>query len=275
VQRALESGEILLVAPQREGLHWVSTSAPLAHFRPESLLLLPLMVNQKATGLALLASPRPILSTPQRTLLDALRTHAAPHLQNATLHEKIKKLAAIDDTTGVLNRRFGTKRLAEEFSRSVRHGVPLSVLLMDIDHFKRFNDTHGHDAGDRVLQMVARTVEEMLRAGDVVCRYGGEEFLVVVPGTGVNDAAALGERLRRKIATTAVSWGEQSLQVTISLGQATWPVARAAVPEELITAADAALYKAKQAGRDCLMIQLADRVVTPQALRAATTNRAA
>jgi len=238
------------------------------------------MVSRQVVGLVFLAAARPFLSRPERELLEALRVQAAPHLQNAALHQRIKALAALDDLTGVLNRRFGLQRLGEEFSRSVRHGVPVSVLLLDVDHFKRFNDAHGHAAGDRVLQAVARAIDDSLRAGDVLCRYGGEEFLVLIPGTGVQDAAQLGERMRRVVAASEIPWGEQSLRVTVSLGQATWPITPASLPDELVSAADAALYQAKEAGRDRLMAHLGDRIVSHAelatgALRTGSERRAA
>jgi two-component system cell cycle response regulator len=159
-------------------------------------------------------------------------------------------LAAIDDLTKLLNRRFGMRRLGEEFSRAARHGVPVSVIMLDIDHFKEFNDTYGHDAGDAVLRAVGRVLEGSVRAGDVVCRYGGEELMVVAPGTGGDDAGKLAERLRRLVETMPVVWRDQSLTVTVSLGTATWPIVRASFPEEMVTYADEALYHAKRSGRN-------------------------
>ena len=194
-------------------------------------------------------------------LVEELRSHAAAYLHTAALNQRMKQLAAIDDLTGVLNRRFGIKRLREEFSRSVRHGVPLSVLLVDVDHFKRFNDTWGHDAGDEVLRRVASTIEGSIRAGDVLCRYGGEEFLVVAPGTGLADAARLGDRLRRSVEAMQTPWQDMQLAVTMSMGVATWPNAPASQPEELVSSADVGLYHAKENGRNRLSIQHGERLL--------------
>ncbi len=220
--RALTTGEVLSVSPSRDGFEWMQLSTPLGAFRPESILMVPLMAEQRPVGLA---------------------TVASSHL------------------TRLLNRRFGLRRLNEEFSRSVRHGVPLSVLMLDIDHFKIFNDTYGHDAGDAVLVSVGSTLERGVRAGDVVCRYGGEELMIVAPGMGLSDAAEAAERLRRQIETTPVTWRDQVLHVTVSLGAASWPVVRASIAEELVTCADEALYHAKETGRNRVSLHQGDEVI--------------
>jgi two-component system, cell cycle response regulator len=261
VATALGKGDIHLVQPDNEGMGWVSSSTPLGSLRPHTVALVPLVFRKRTVGLALLSCSR---EAPQRAMLDLveeLRSHAAAYLHTAALNQRMKQLAAIDDLTGVLNRRFGIKRLREEFSRSVRHGVPLSVLLVDVDHFKRFNDTWGHDAGDEVLRRVASTIEGSIRAGDVLCRYGGEEFLVVAPGTGLADAARLGDRLRRSVEAMQTPWQDMQLAVTMSMGVATWPNAPASQPEELVSSADVGLYHAKENGRNRLSIQHGERLL--------------
>ncbi len=259
--RALTTGEVLSVSPSRDGFEWMQLSTPLGAFRPESILMVPLMAEQRPVGLATVASSLDSLSDEQRLLLDAIRTQAAPYLHTAILHRKLRDLAAVDDLTRLLNRRFGLRRLNEEFSRSVRHGVPLSVLMLDIDHFKIFNDTYGHDAGDAVLVSVGSTLERGVRAGDVVCRYGGEELMIVAPGMGLSDAAEAAERLRRQIETTPVTWRDQVLHVTVSLGAASWPVVRASIAEELVACADEALYHAKETGRNRVSLHQGDEVI--------------
>ncbi len=272
VVHALQEGKVYPITPWREGLEWLEQSTPLAGFRPKSLILIPMQAKQRAVGLVVLAGDLEGISDEQLEMLETLRSQGAPYLQNAILHRKITDLAAIDDLTMILNRRFGLRRLREEFSRSVRHGVPVSVLMIDIDHFKAFNDDFGHDAGDTVLRMVASIIERNLRAGDVVCRYGGEEFMVVAPGTGLNDAAMVGERLRRLVETTQIKWGAQRLSVTASIGAATWPMTRVSVSEELISAADKALYSAKETGRNRVAAHRGDDVI-PFAALVADTNK--
>jgi two-component system cell cycle response regulator len=219
-------------------------------------------MSKRVVGLVALGCSKEQPGREVLELLDELRGHAALYLHTASLNQRMKELAAIDDLTGVLNRRFGIKRLREEFSRSVRHGIPVSALLVDVDHFERFNDTWGHDAGDEVLRRVAQTIEDSIRAGDVLCRYGGEEFLVVAPGTGLADAARLGERLRRCVEGMQTSWQGKSLQVTMSMGVATWPNAPASQAEELVSTADACLYQAKESGRNRLAVQHGERVMS-------------
>jgi len=260
-ERALTTGKVMCASLERDGLTWFQMSTPLGGFRPESIVLAPLTAEQRTVGLVALACASGGLSDQEEYLIDAIRTQAAPYLQTAILHLKLQDLAAIDDLTRILNRRFGIRRLSEEFSRSVRHGVPLSVIMIDIDNFKSFNDTFGHDAGDAVLTSVASTLERNVRSGDVVCRYGGEELMVVAPGMGLHDAAAAAEKLRRQIESTPIGWRGQSLHVTASFGAASWPIVRASTPDEVVTAADQALYHAKESGRDRVSVHRGDEIV--------------
>jgi len=249
INKALKSGDILSYS-QLVGWEWFSQSTPFGSFKPGSILLVPLMAKQQTVGLLVLACDIQKPSPQQKKTLEILRTFAAPYLDNSILHKKITELAAIDDLTNILNRRFGMRRLKEEYSRSTRHGVPISAVMIDIDHFKDFTDTFGHNAGDAVLRMVASTLRNNLRVEDMVCRYGGEEFLMGLAGAGMNDSAIVAERIRRAIETNHIRWGDKHLSVTISSGIATYPVVRASVCEELITAADKALYAAKEFGRN-------------------------
>ncbi|MFH1467399.1 MAG: diguanylate cyclase [Pseudomonadota bacterium] len=251
----------VVLEPETEGLTWVRSSGPLGSLAPKALVLVPLLEKHRPVGLVMLASSGERGGPEARVLLASLAACAAPYLANAKLHQHIRHLAAIDDLTGLLNRRFGLRRLREEFSRSVRHGLPLSVIIFDIDHFKRFNDTWGHDAGDEVLRVVSRSLLQDLRAGDVLCRYGGEEFLTVAMGMGLHDAVVLGERLRRRVETTLTQWQKQGLHVTISLGLAAWPLTGASQAEELVSAADSALLAAKERGRNRLLARRGDQLV--------------
>ncbi len=253
IAKSLKSGEIEQYS-QTEGWEWFSQSTPLGNFHPGSVVIIPLMDKQKSVGLVILACGKNLITEKQRTSLHALRSFAAPNLDNSILHKRISDLAAIDELTGILNRRFGMRRLKEEYARSTRHGAPISVVMMDIDHFKDFNDTFGHNAGDAVLKTVAQTIQENIRMEDMACRYGGEEFLVSLSGAGMNDAAIVIERIRRTIETNSINWGGKQLQVTISCGIATYPIVRASVCEELITSADQALYAAKDFGRNQVVI---------------------
>ena len=253
IEKSLSSGNIEQYT-QTNGWEWFSQSTPLGNFKPGSIIIIPMMAKNKPVGMVLVACNQKKINEKQVKSLEAMRSFAAPNLDNAILHKRISDLAAIDELTGILNRRFGMRRLKEEFSRASRHGAPVSAVMMDIDHFKTFNDTFGHSAGDVVLKMVANTIQENLRMEDMVCRYGGEEFLVGLSGAGMNDSAVIIERIRRAIETNHIDWGGKQLNVTITCGIATYPIVRASVCEELITSADQALYAAKDLGRNLVAI---------------------
>lgn len=257
--QAISRQEIVELSSVSADLALFEHSTPLGKFRPASILLVPLIAEQRTMGLLVLACETKRLSPEKQTLFKFLGTQAASHLQNAILHRRVKDLAALDDLTRILNRRFGMKRLGEVFQQSIRHGVPVSIMMIDVDHFKQFNDTYGHAAGDAVLKSVAVTLENALRAGDVVCRYGGEEFMVVAPGVGLADSKTLAERLRRAIEVREVTWEVLRLRVTVSIGVATWPLAQVDSPEDLIAVADKQLYAAKAAGRNQVSMVRYDR----------------
>ena len=162
------------------------------------------------------------------------------------LEQELRRLSTTDALTGLFNRRFLDATLDTEFNRSRRTGNQLSVVMFDIDRFKKFNDTYGHDQGDRVLQMTAQCLRDCVRPFDYPCRYGGEEYVAILPGMKADEAWAFAERLRVKIAETEVD----GLHVTVSLGVSTFPGLALSKPEALIEAADAALYLSKENGRN-------------------------
>jgi diguanylate cyclase (GGDEF)-like protein len=170
----------------------------------------------------------------------------------AAAEARIRDMAITDELTGLRNRRHIMQRLGEETSRSRRTGRLLSVLIFDVDHFKRVNDQHGHDAGDAVLRSVAAMAVRAVRTTDLVARYGGEEFLVLLPETDSAGAAVIAERIRSWIETMRVDVAGAPLAVTASFGAACLDpsVAGSGDVETLVKRADAALYRAKAAGRN-------------------------
>lgn len=162
------------------------------------------------------------------------------------LQDELRRLSTTDALTGLYNRRFFDESLRRELDRMRHTGVPLSIIMFDVDHFKRFNDEHGHDQGDRVLQVIASLLRQALRKYDLACRYGGEEFMAILPSTAADGAFRVAERLRRDVEECRVD----GLKVTISLGVATVPDIAAGTPEELIAAADSAVYRSKESGRN-------------------------
>jgi diguanylate cyclase (GGDEF)-like protein len=163
---------------------------------------------------------------------------------------RAQRLAAITDgLTGLRTRRYFEEALGNEGARAGRYGQPLSILLLDVDHFKKVNDTYGHNGGDRVLVEVTHRLRELIRPGDVVARYGGEEFAVLLPNTGPGQAWEIAERIRRGVSAAPIAVAEGRLcRVTVSVGTAGMPAV--ASTDELVLAADRALYAAKNAGRD-------------------------
>ncbi|MBL8385475.1 MAG: diguanylate cyclase [Burkholderiales bacterium] len=170
-------------------------------------------------------------------------------------NQALMRLIDVDGLTGIANRRRLDAKLEEEIGRCARNGAPLSVVLLDIDHFKRFNDTHGHLAGDECLKQVARVLEAgVMRPADMVARYGGEEFCVVLPETDTEGALQVAERLRLAVAAAQVHLGpDRTAQVTVSLGAASRIAARGSTAADWLGPADDALYVAKAAGRNCVM----------------------
>lgn len=183
-------------------------------------------------------------------LLTIFASLAAQAIENARLYAEVQERAITDALTGLFNRREFRRRLNEEMGRARRFRRPLSLLMLDIDHFKAVNDTHGHPAGDEVLRVIAARVRASLRPTDHVARYGGEEFIVMQPETTPDGALATAERIRAAIAGTAVPIGlDRAVSATISVGTASFPD-NADTEEELIAAADRALYAAKESGRN-------------------------
>ncbi|MGC4000296.1 MAG: diguanylate cyclase [Anaeromyxobacter sp.] len=171
-------------------------------------------------------------------------------LANMRLREAMRNQATRDPLTGLFNRRYLEDTAARELARVRRTGSPLSVVMLDVDHFKKFNDTHGHAAGDAVLKEVAGLLRSTFRTADVVCRYGGEEFLVLMPDCASGDAVRRAEALRAAVASLNVPCDGRTLgTVTISAGVATFP-ADGTDEETLFHAADEALYASKHQGRD-------------------------
>jgi two-component system, cell cycle response regulator len=168
----------------------------------------------------------------------------------AQYHEEIYRLTVVDALTGLWNRRHLFDFLTRELSRSARHGRALSLAVLDIDHFKRVNDTYGHAAGDAVLRDVAARLKAQTRADELAARFGGEEFALVLPEAGTTEAVAACERLRADIAGCCFRCGDYAVSVTVSVGVVTTAGGSETTAEALFKFADARLYEAKAAGRN-------------------------
>jgi two-component system, cell cycle response regulator len=192
-------------------------------------------------------------------LLDGVRVQVGHTLLRFALQDDVEQAAARriyemsvrDGLTGVYNRRYFEERVTSEFAFAQRHATGLALILADIDHFKRVNDSYGHHAGDAVLRRVAVELQAGVRTEDVVARFGGEEFAIVARGIDVEGARMFAERVRVIIQRATINWENQRLQVTMSLGVAhNLGNAEVDKPESLVAAADMALYAAKHGGRN-------------------------
>ena len=231
----------------------VQIEAVLAEFRPQEVLIEPILYKDVMLGSIILASAKDY-SLNALNRLSLFVQNLAMALHNALLFDRLERLAALDPLTGVYNRRFGMTRLHEEFGRSLRMEGPLGLMMIDLDHFKEINDVYGHLTGDRVLLRLAKVIRSVMRDGDILIRYGGEEFLAILPGASRKDVFNIADRLRRKVAETAVGDGEDVIKATVSIGGISCPENDVANDIELVERADTALYNAKESGRNCVVM---------------------
>ena len=175
-------------------------------------------------------------------------------ISNAVLYEQTKKLAVTDGLTGITNRPSMDRALWSEFERSVRYKVPLSIILLDVDHFKTVNDSYGHQKGDEVLVAVASLIQKVCRTNDVAARYGGEEFMMILPQSTSQGAFRIAERLREELMKISFTGNESKFSVTASSGVAELDTDLMKDTDQLVEVADQALYKAKNSGRNKTVI---------------------
>ena len=247
---ALRRGQPHYLAGGRQGMR-------CAHLDPDvrldevSSLCLPLAAQGTPVGLLQVSAPaRGDPDDGDAAIVAMLAEQLGLALANTQLRETLQLQSLRDPLTGLFNRRYLEEALSRELHRCERRGQPLSVLMLDVDHFKRFNDTHGHAAGDALLAQVGRTIAASIRAEDLACRYGGEEFTVILPETDAATAHARADAIRQALETLTVVHLRQPLgPITASLGVATWP-GDGGTPDVLLQVADAWLYRAKAEGRN-------------------------
>jgi diguanylate cyclase (GGDEF)-like protein len=239
-------------ALRRGQAHWVArpgddiVCAHAAH--GEEYHCEPLLAGGEVIGVLHL---RGQVGAESRFRLTVLAENIASALVNHRLQRSLREQTIRDPLTGLFNRRYMEETMTLEIARAARSGAPLSLVMCDVDHFKRFNDDHGHDAGDAVLQAVAAEMKNRFRDGDVVCRFGGEEFTVIAPGTSAEALMVRVEAVRSAIAELNIHQNGRTLGATsMSFGIATWNDTMARDGSTLIQAADAALYQSKREGRN-------------------------
>ena len=217
-----------------------------------SYVCMPLLTQNNIFGLLYLELPFgevPLIDN-RRLLVIAVAEASALALANASLRETLRSQSIHDPLTGLYNRRYLEEFLSKQLSQAKRKNTPIAIFVLDIDHFKIFNDTYGHEGGDLLLKELGVILQEEIRAGDIACRYGGEEFVILLYDADREIAKQRADDLRRVVAKLRVKYHEQQLgQITISLGVAIYPE-NGFLPNELIETADKALYEAKRSGRN-------------------------
>lgn len=244
-----QEGKPLLIKNIDEDSRFEGTAE--GRYRSKSLLSVPLKTRGQVLGVINVNNdlfPR-VFTEQDQELLMLFANQAAIALENARLYGELEKLAITDGLTGLANHRTFQERLLREISRAERFGQELSLIILDIDHFKLVNDKYGHQVGDQVLRSVGNALQDQLRKMDFVARYGGEEFAVIMPQTRKNEAVHIAERLRESIAQGRYLKAEPNRSITISLGVAEYPT-DATEPSTLVEKADRALYVSKEQGRD-------------------------
>lgn len=237
---------IMRLTPLR--INEFTTELPFNHIPIKNLIALPLSSSDSEMSALLIMVNKNNGFTPDDE--DTLFNFAFQAFQTIAIHEKIARLATTDSLTGLSNHRTFQERLSEELSRAERYFKVLSLIMLDIDHFKSFNDTYGHQTGDEVLKGIAKIISSNIRDVDFSARYGGEEFMVILPETGCEDAAAIAERIRLKVAKNPFTIeGGEGVRLTISAGIGCYPE-DAKSKKELIKKVDKALYFAKNHGRN-------------------------
>ncbi len=227
-----------------------------------SILAAPLIVNSVAIGVLCVQSPRAgAYSVDQASVFTTITQQAAIAIENARNFE----LATVDQLTRLFLRDYFFRKLSEEQVRSRRYGSIFAVLMLDLDAFKEINDKMGHLAGDRFLQRVGEVIRETMRAPDVPCRYGGEEFCILLPETDLEGARTIAERIRKRVANLEVRVGDGVIRTTISVGIACYPADYPGTNQGLLEKADQALYAAKQAGRDRVVTAASNAAPAPRA----------
>jgi two-component system, cell cycle response regulator len=246
-----------VMMPHVDGYKLAQMFKRASPFVPIILLTALEDIDSKRRGLS--AGADEFLSKPVNALELQIRMSSMLRIKRLAdelerLNKKNAELATIDPLTQVANRRAVEQRLAHEFQRERRYKHPLACILIDIDHFKKVNDTYGHPMGDKVLVEVAAAIRESIRTTDLVARFGGEEFIVVAPETPATAAHMVAERIRRAITAKTTAKADQGLPVvTASLGVATTEV-QVTTEADLVAKADAALYRAKHEGRNRVII---------------------
>ncbi len=259
ILKVMERGEKIIIDNIDENPYTWDIRAKFRDVKMDALAIFPLLYNHEIAGTILLRVGKQGRGFTDRELkiLDIIGDFSRFSLSNSFLYEatrtaklNLEKLAITDALTGIYNYRYFYTRLDEEFNRANRYGTNLSCIMMDIDNFKRINDTFGHKVGDMVLREIANLIKNTIRKSDILVRYGGEEFAIILPYTDKSGAILQAERIRTEIRGFRFSGLVEDISLTVSLGVATYPGEGISTPDELVARADRALFQAKESGKD-------------------------
>jgi diguanylate cyclase (GGDEF)-like protein len=221
----------------------------------KSHLTLPLVIEGEIMGCISISSDQANLyNVPRLQFFSVFGYQMAASLRHIQRFSTVKKEAIYDTLTNLFNRRHFEERLSAETQKAFGSESNLSMIMVDIDHFKKVNDTFGHDGGDKVLREIASLLKNSVRQHDTVARYGGEEFVLLLPGAPLDPTNMVAERIRRLVENTPFDMGQTKIRITISLGISNFPIHRMKSKEELVKMADLALYEAKRGGRNRVCI---------------------
>lgn len=221
-----------------------------------SVMFIPMIAHGETTGLLLAESPQTGAFTERDSkILSVVARSTAMALDNAHMHRRMEELTITDELTGIYNYRYFAQKLKEEQRRATRYNMPLSLIMLDIDWFKKFNDTYGHEVGNIVLKGITSVVKRCIRDVDIFARYGGEEFVIILPQTPREEVAKIGERIREQIEAATFGGGTDipELRVTVSVGVTSFPE-NGKPNEELLSLVDQALYRAKGSGKNSVCV---------------------
>lgn len=222
---------------------------------PVSAMLVPLTVHGESSGV-LVAESGMVNAFNERhqQMLSIVARSAALSLENAELHKRTEELTIIDELTDTYNYRYFVQKLQEEKRRAIRYDLPLSIIMVDIDWFKKLNDSYGHEAGNTVISGLSQIIKDCIRDVDIFARYGGEEFAIILPQTARDEATRIGERIREEVeAKIFETTTSEKLKITVSVGVSSYPE-NGKSQEELVSIADQALYRAKGEGRNLVCV---------------------
>ncbi len=225
------------------------------HDATQSVAIIPRTSHGQSKGMLVVESAeKSFFTSRDEQLLSIVARAAGLALENAELHHRTEELTVIDELTGAYNYRYFVQKFQEEKKRAIRYRMPLSIIMVDIDWFKKINDSYGHEAGNVVLTQLAGIIQGCIRDVDIFCRYGGEEFVVILPQTPLRESEHIGERIRGRVEGNIIDVGQTGkIKITVSVGVSSFPE-NGRSEEDLVSVADEALYQAKDSGKNLVCV---------------------